>query len=1227
MAITKIINEKEYVFPDGTTEEQILAFEEQILNPDKKPDEQKPEEEEKRGYITDTAYGAAVGIRNAGQSILNLGEGIGQDLKKKFGVGGFTFGENANNGMVEYHTYEDVIKNKIKLPLTGDVTKVGDKDSKLKLPEMDAPDTGLGNVTSVISQFVSGWYLTKPLKAVSWATKGSKAVKATKATGVALTRGAVADFVAFDQDTGRAVDMINTHFPSLQNPLFDYLSSEDKDEGFYEARFKNALEGLFLGGVTEGIIRGTKPFLNQISDFAKYVRIKRKELKGAKVDLKKLKEVEESLVRSTEDTITPVGKESTKKFKKKILKESDSAGTTKLVEQLKKITSAEELNTKIVQSFDNYLDKIRSGERTVRAKRKGTVDYKNIDDFLDFGLSPRAYADSNFGIIAINAMQKIARMERKFEKISIPLIEKYATKAGFDIIHTSKMLGQLGDKMESGLKYMYASQAIQQNLADAVYKMANSVRKADGVYSDKELKITTAMLMKLMRFDDKVTSNLGRGLNLRRILKDQNVDLSAESIKNFVKRFDDFDGNFDEFVDGIALIKDKNMLIRITDFLFRNNFWNKMNEVWMASALSLPKTQVINVTSTLMNSYIKPLNSWVGSKMAWGLDKSLRDQVKAQGDEALATMAGLKNYYSDAIQFMKKAFNDEDSILFAGSTKFDTNVKALGNSKLARAIRYPLRALTAADEFFKQINYRSKLAQISVREARAAKTSTTKVAGTLPNGKTVTEFEAFVANRFKQGFDETGLVAMDKEASRYAKEVTFTSELDGVLKYISEATNEVPILKQILPFVKTPANLAIQATQMTPFGIVGKNWKHITGKSRDFVMIAQTRGRVAVGTTILGMAAFLANAGIITGGGHPDKSIRRNQKNAGYQPYSIKIGNAQFEYGRLDPIGMLIGTVADYVEIYQDLNDRDRENIEKNLLSFMVNQMEGGHGEDSLTTGDKVANMSMALYKSMFKNIASKTYLRGLIDFLSALDGNDVDKRGMWWINNKGSSYVPNLLTKVMNDPYLRETQTTLEAFRRRLGDTSLPVAYNYLGEEIKSTGNAALRMFNGLVNPFTFKTRENDIVLQKTIEHDIAIPPISFVKEGIDLREFVNSETGKTAYEEYNELISNSNLRKQLEKLVTSKRFDEAPNRVVLDKNNKFGGKQAMVYKKVKFYRDLFFKQIRHSSKYKSKQNSEITLASAYINKNIITRIGKVSNKLPTKIKKGIYDFIQSSP
>ena len=40
---------------------------------------------------------------------------------------------------------------------------------------------------------------------------------------------------------------------------------------------------------------------------------------------------------------------------------------------------------------------------------------------------------------------------------------------------------------------------------------------------------------------------------------------------------------------------------------------------------------------------------------------------------------------------MKKSFNDEDSILFAGSTKFDTNTKALGTGKVARAVRTSIK--------------------------------------------------------------------------------------------------------------------------------------------------------------------------------------------------------------------------------------------------------------------------------------------------------------------------------------------------------------------------------------------------------------------------------------------------------------------------------------------------------------------------------------------------------
>ena len=61
-------------------------------------------------------------------------------------------------------------------------------------------------------------------------------------------------------------------------------------------------------------------------------------------------------------------------------------------------------------------------------------------------------------------------------------------------------------------------------------------------------------------------------------------------------------------------------------------------------------------------------------------------------------------------------------------------------------------------------------------------------------------------------------------------------------------------------------------------------------------------------------------------------------------------------------------------------------------------------------------------------------------------------------------------------------------------------------------------------------------------------------------------SKTGKTAFEEYNELIGNSGLRKSLEKLVQSKRYNDAPSQITLDENNRFGGKKAIVYDKIKF-------------------------------------------------------------
>lgn len=67
------------------------------------------------------------------------------------------------------------------------------------------------------------------------------------------------------------------------------------------------------------------------------------------------------------------------------------------------------------------------------------------------------------------------------------------------------------------------------------------------------------------------------------------------------------------------------------------------------------------------------------------------------------------------------------------------------------------------------------------------------------------------------------------------------------------------------------------------------------------------------------------------------------------------------------------------------------------------------------------------------------------------------------------------------------------------------------------------------------------------------------------------------------------------------------------------------MVYDKVKFYRDLAFMDIQYSDKFKSKQNPDINLGEAYVNRDLIRGISGASNQYPKGLDRGLYDFIKT--
>ena len=94
----------------------------------------------------------------------------------------------------------------------------------------------------------------------------------------------------------------------------------------------------------------------------------------------------------------------------------------------------------------------------------------------------------------------------------------------------------------------------------------------------------------------------------------------------------------------------------------------------------------------------------------------------------------------------------------------------------------------------------------------------------------------------------------------------------------------------------------------------------------------------------------------------------------------------------------------------------------------------------------------------------------------------------------------------------------------------------------------------------------------------------------------------------------------------MKTQQFKDAPSELVLDENNRFGGKKALVYDKIKLSRDVIYRtKIQFSNKYVSKQNPDITLGQANINRRIITDVGKATNKIPN-VKQGLYDFIDQT-
>jgi len=171
----------------------------------------------------------------------------------------------------------------------------------------------------------------------------------------------------------------------------------------------------------------------------------------------------------------------------------------------------------------------------------------------------------------------------------------------------------------------------------------------------------------------------------------------------------------------------------------------------------------------------------------------------------------------------------------------------------------------------------------------------------------------------------------------------------------------------------------------------------------------------------------LALDGTITGSGPSgqkgaERGTRQTQERAGWQPYSIKVGDRYFSYKRTDPIGMTLGIAADLAEIINNASlDEDKQ--------------------------EEILELTMAAAASFGYQVLEKTYMSGLSEFIDVLHN---PQRAEGFAARTIAGFVPAGVGEVRRqvDPYMRYTHDIVTALKNRTPGLSadLPVARDMWG-------------------------------------------------------------------------------------------------------------------------------------------------------------------------------------
>lgn len=560
---------------------------------------------------------------------------------------------------------------------------------------------------------------------------------------------------------------------------------------------------------------------------------------------------------------------------------------------------------------------------------------------------------------------------------------------------------------------------------------------------------------------------------------------------------------------------------RMANYMPARGFADRLNNIRYLCMLGNSRTHIRNMMGNVMMGTVTRAKDNIAGVMQLALPQN--ERTKAVGTMLTADGRRMVNRARDY------ADNQMYSILYQdGRWNMDTGLQAARNTYTTPVGRAIGRlsdinggALEAEDNFFLRSAFGNSMA--SFLKARGYDSSI---------------FDA------TDEHSRSVLRQAAAQALEDAREATFHEDnfLSTAFRNFSNDTRRhgpagqiaYAVTEGILPFKKTPINIAKNALEYNPVGgAVEAIYRGATGQGATRVMDAAAKG--VTGTAILGAGYLLAKNGMLTGGASGDDRADNYNEMLGYQNYAVKIpgkGTYTLDWASPSSVPLLIGA-----QIAKDQEDGGEFNLTQTLdkmrqitqpvlettmlqgLNDTLDSVSYADSNDKLAT---LATSALGSFANQFVPTALGQVARTVDDTRRSSygGGNTKTERDIGYNIRKMENKIPGLSKN--NEPYIDQwgrEEASLDGTDDSAEGMFLRGAYNMLSPGYASAEN--ITPVDEYLQELYGSTNDSHVLPEKA-SSQIKVDGEGYYMTPKEKTEYAKT-SGQTAYDLIDELRQNS--------------------------------------------------------------------------------------------------------